>query len=257
MRTPRFEVVALPGMPMVKAGDDLAGLLLAAVADNGYALRDGDVVAVAQKIVSKVEGRLIPLSGVTASREAIELAEKTDKDPRMVQLVLNESTEVVRHRPGVLIVRHNLGFVAANAGIDQSNIEHGSGTHENALLLPLDPDGSAAALRAELCERCGCNVSVLITDSHNRPWRLGTVGTAIGSAGMTVLDDHRGGEDLYGRELKVTLINRADALAGAATLVMGETTEAIPAALIRGMDAEDSADNSAMINRPVAEDLFR
>lgn len=259
MRTPRFEVIALPGMPMVNAGDDLADLLLAAVAANGLALRDGDVVAIAQKIVSKVEGRLIALSSVTASPAAIELAEKTDKDPRIVQLVLDESTEVVRHRPGVLIVRHNLGFVAANAGIDQSNIEHGAGVEdaENALLLPIDPDASAAALRAELIERCGCNVSVLITDSHNRPWRLGTVGTAIGSAGMTVLDDHRGGEDLYGRELKVTLINRADALAGAATLVMGETTEAIPAALIRDMAAEDSADTSAMINRPVAEDLFR
>ncbi len=257
MRTPRFEVVALPGMPMVNAGDDLAGLLLAAVADNGYTLRDGDVVAVAQKIVSKVEGRLIPLADVTPSEEAIELAAKTDKDPRMVQLVLSESTEVVRHRPGVLIVRHNLGFVAANAGIDQSNIEHGAEGEENVLLLPLDPDASAAALRTELMKRAGCTVSVLITDSHNRPWRLGTVGTAIGSAGMTVLDDYRGGEDLYGRELKVTLINRADALAGAATLVMGETTEAIPAALIRGMAAEASSDTSAMINRPVAEDLFR
>lgn len=251
----RFEVVALPGLPMVAPGDDLTGILLEGVRANDLMLTDGDIIVVAQKIVSKAESRQVPLASVEASTEAQQLAVEVDKDPRLVQLILDESTEIVRKRPGILIVRHNLGFVAANAGIDQSNIDHEHG--EDALLLPMDPDASAETLRREVAERTGINVGVLIADSHNRPWRLGTVGTAIGSAGLTVLDDYRGGEDLFGRELKVTLINRADALAGAATLVMGETTEAIPAALIRGLPVDSSAGNAKDINRPIAEDLFR
>ena len=250
-----FSVVPVPGMPMVEAGDDLTAQIFQALASNGLDLVDGDVVCIAQKVISKAEGQLVPLADITPSAEAIALAEETDKDPRLVELILRESTEVLRKKPGVLIVRHRLGLVGAHAGIDQSNVDHGDG--EQALLLPADPDASAATLREEIRKRNGVNVSIIVTDSHNRPWRMGTIGGAIGCAGLEVLDDHRGGEDLYGRELKVTLINRADALAGAATLVMGETTEKVPLALIRGLPAEDSEQTAQMINRPLEEDLFR
>ena len=162
---------------------------------------------------------------------------------------------MLRKKPGVLIMRHKLGLVGAHAGVDQSNIEHGD--DENALLLPVDPDASAAALKADLEQRHRVSVGVIVTDSANRPWRLGTVGTAIGCAGITVLDDHRGGQDLYGRELKVTLINRADALAGAATLVMGETVERTPVVLVRGLAAQESDQDAKLIVRPLDEDLFR
>jgi len=254
-----FSVVPVPGMPMVESGDDLSAQVLAAIDAQALALVDGDVICLAQKVVSKAEGRQIPLKGVVASVEAQRLAEETDKDPRLVQLILDESTEILRQRVGVLIVRHKLGLVGAHAGIDQSNVDHAEG--EQALLLPVDPDASAAKLRQDVFTRAGVRVGVIITDSHNRPWRMGTIGAAIGCAGITVLDDHRGGSDVYGRELKVTLINRADALAAAATLVMGETTEKIPLALIRGLpdESDDTVTNqhAQMINRPLEEDLFR
>ena len=240
---------------MVAPGDDLARLLLDALAAQDLVLEDGDVLVVAQKIVSKSEGRMVRLADVTPSPEAVVLGEETDKDPRLVQLILDESTEVVRKKPGVLIVRHALGIVGAHAGIDQSNIEHGD--DECALLLPEDPDGSAARLHAELQRRTGKHVGVIVSDSANRPWRLGTVGMAIGAAGVAPLDDHRGGTDLFGRELKVTLINRADSLATAATLVMGETTERIPAALVKGLAQDAASDGAASILRPLEEDLFR
>ncbi len=249
----RFDPV--PGLPMIGAGDDLPCLVAQALSRIGLDLADGDVVCIAQKIVSKAEGRAVPLASVQPGPEAIRLARETDKDPRLVQLVLDESTEVMRHRPGVLIVRHRLGFVCAHAGIDQSNIEHGD--DECALLLPADPDASAAGLRARLQEETGVSLGILITDSHNRPWRLGTIGTAIGASGMGVLDDRRGTSDLYGRELKVTLSNRADAVAAAATLLMGETTERVPVVIARGVLPLESNDTAMSINRPLDEDLFR
>ncbi len=245
----------VPGLPMVQAGDDLAGLIATALCGAGISLAQGDVVCIAQKVVSKAEGRSVPLADVVAGEQARRLARETDKDPRLVQLILEESTEVMRHRPGVLIVRHRLGFVCAHAGIDQSNIDHGSGEH--ALLLPRDPDASAARLRVRLLDLTGHAVGVVITDSHNRPWRLGTVGTAIGVSGMGVLDDRRGGHDLFGRELQVTLSNRADAIAAAATLVMGETTERMPVVIARGIEPLQGDDTARAINRPLAEDLFR
>ena len=250
-----FAVTPLAGMGAVEEGDDLPELLLQAIDANGLRLRDGDILAVAQKIVSKAEGRQVDLDDVRASPEATALAAKTDKDPRLVQLVLDESTEVVRHKPGVLIVRHRLGLVGAHAGIDQSNIDHGDG--DAALLLPKDPDASAERLRQALAAATGCALGVVVTDSANRPWRLGTTGIAIGAAGMQVLDDRRGGNDMYGRELKVTLVNRADGIAAAATLAMGETTERTPAALVRGFPAAEPGQKAADAVRPLAEDLFR
>ena len=217
----RFHV--LPDIPMILAGDDLAAIIAASLERLAVPLADGDLVVLAQKIVSKAEGRLIPLHTVTASERAIELAKETDKDPRLVQLILDESSEVMRKRPGVLIVRHRLGNVGAHAGIDQSNVDHAGG--DCALLLPEDPDRSAAELRERLHALTGCRFGVLIADSMNRAWRLGTIGGAIGCAGFTVLDDLRGTNDLYGRELKVTVINRADSLAAAACLLMGESIQ--------------------------------
>lgn len=254
----RLDVLAVPRLPMVRPGDDLAALIAAALESAGLGLMDGDVVCIAQKVVSKSEGRLVALAEVEPSAEAVALARETDKDPRLVQLVLDESTEIVRKKPGVLIVRHRLGLVGANAGIDQSNIEHGDGADgEQALLLPEDPDASARRLRDALERWSGARLGVIVTDSSNRPWRLGTVGAAIGCAGIRALDDRRGGRDIYGRELKVTLINRADSLATAATLVMGETTERTPVALIRGLPKDDADEPAQSVIRPLDEDLFR
>lgn len=249
-------VLGIEGIPMVQEGDDLVEILLTAIRQLELALEDGDILVIAQKIVSKAEGRLVELDGVTPSTEAIALAQETEKDPRLVQLILDESTELLRKKPGVLITRHKLGLVGAHAGIDQSNIDHGK-AGAAALLLPEDPDATAFHLHNEISKRCGSHIGILISDSANRPWRLGTVGIAIGAAGLYVLDDHRGGTDLYGRELKVTLINRADSIVSAAMLVMGETTESIPAAIVRGFAPGQSNDNAAMIHRPVEDDLFR
>jgi len=246
---------AVPGVPMVRPGDDLPTVVLTALANAGFALAAGDVLVLAQKIVSKAEHRQIALADVDPGADARALAAEVDKDPRLVQLILDESTEVLRKKPGVLIVRHKLGLVGANAGIDQSNIDHGDA--DEALLLPSDPDVSAQALKAEINKRTGQSIGVIIADSMNRPWRMGTIGGAIGCAGVNVLDDHRGGTDIYGRELKVTLINRADALAGAATLLMGETTEKIPLVLIRGVAPYTGTGSARDIPRPLEEDMFR
>ncbi len=249
----QFHIV--PDLPMVKAGDDLAEMLLAGLARLPVTLQEGDILVLAQKIVSKAEGRLIPLATVTPSARAIELAQQTAKDPRLVQLILDESSEVMRQKPGVLIMRHRLGNVGAHAGIDQSNIEHLGG--ESALLLPVDPDGSAQRLRMAMQAATGRHLGVIIADSMNRAWRLGTIGGTIGCAGIKVLDDLRGTADLYGRELKVTIINRVDSLAATACLLMGESVQKTPAVLIQGLPFEDSMQTARDLVRPLAEDMFR
>ncbi len=253
MATLTFTPIA--GMPMVRPGDDLPTLILAALTAQKLRLETGDILVIAQKIVSKSEGRQIALATITPSPEAIALAKETEKDPRLVELILRESTTVLRKKPGVLIVRHRLGLVGAQAGIDQSNIEHDGDDH--ALLLPADPDASARRIRESFTAKIGVRPGVIVSDSMNRPWRLGSIGGAIGSAGIAVLDDRRGGHDIYGRELKVTLVNRADSIATAATLVMGETTEKTPVALVRGFPAEESAQTARDIIRPLEEDMFR
>jgi len=252
---PSLTITPLAGIPMVRAGDDLAALILTALGAQKLALEAGDILVVAQKIVSKSEGRQVSLASITPTPEAIQLAQETEKDPRLVELILRESTSVLRRKPGVLIVRQKLGLVGAQAGIDQSNIEHGA--DENALLLPEDPDRSARQIRDTIAKRTGVRPGVIVSDSMNRPWRLGTIGGAIGSAGIQVLDDRRGLHDIYGREMKVTMINRADSIATAATLVMGETTERTPVALVRGFAQEDHAQTARDIIRPLEEDMFR
>lgn len=274
--SPALTVVPLAGIPMIGSGDDLVAVVADALAGNGITPVAGDLICVAQKIVSKAEGRLVALKDVRPGEQAIQLAAETLKDPRLVQLILDESTEIVRKKPGVLLVRHRLGIVGAHAGIDQSNIEHGepgngqqaaleeravlqeqAALEEQALLLPEDPDLSAARLRAGLEARYGVRLGVIVTDSNNRAWRLGTIGSAIGCSGIRVLDDRRGQHDLFGRELKVTLINRADAFATMATLVMGETTEMTPVAVIRGLPADDVDEPARSAIRPLEEDMFR
>ena len=257
---PAFHVIGLPGIGMIEHGDDLTAIIVQALEQSQLSLEHGDVICVAQKIVSKAEGCLVALSDVAPSDEAEKLAVATHKDPRMVQLILDESSEVMRHKPNVLVVRHNLGFVGAHAGIDQSNVDHTDG--EMALLLPKDPDASAQKLRQGLEQHFAMRLGVVITDSHNRAWRMGTIGSAIGCAGIKVLDDSRGGEDIYGRTLQATLISRADALAGTATLMMGETTEKMPVVILRGLPPEqtlsdDPAQTAQLINRPLEEDMFR
>ncbi len=243
----RLELLALPGLPMVRAGDDLAALIEAGLARAGLALRHDDVLVLAQKIVSKAEGRSVALASVTPSAEAQELAGRVQKDPRFVELVLSESQRVVRARPGLLIVQHRLGFVMANAGIDQSNL----GEEGHALLLPRDPDGTAAALSARL----GC--PVIITDSFGRAWRRGTVGVAIGAAGLPALWDLRGRPDLFGRTLQVSISGFADEIAAAASLLQGQGAEAQPAVLVRGLAWDAPPNPAAELLRPEAEDLFR
>lgn len=245
----------LPGIPLIEAGDDLGAILHAALTRLPAALADGDVLVLAQKIVSKAEGRLVRLADVTPSARALALGAETDKDPRLVQLILDESTDILRQRPGMLLVRHRLGNVGAHAGIDQSNIDHADG--EGALLLPVDPDASALALHEALYALCGRRIAIIIADSMNRAWRLGTIGGAIGCAGLQVLDDLRGSSDMYGRELKVTLINRADSLAAGACLLMGESVERTPAVLIQGLPWRPTAQTARDIIRPLAEDMFR
>jgi coenzyme F420-0:L-glutamate ligase/coenzyme F420-1:gamma-L-glutamate ligase len=251
----RLEFEIIPGIPMIGNGDSLAEILFEALSNAGQELISGDIVVVAQKIVSKAEGRLVPLSSVVPSKAAIALALETEKEPALCQLILDESESVLRKKPGVIIVRHKLGHVGANAGIDQSNIDHVDG--DCALLLPLDPDQSARSLRSDLGKMAGCDIGVIICDSMNRPWRLGTIGGAIGCAGISVLDDLRGGEDMFGRELKVAMVNRADSLAATATLMLGETTEGTPALLIRGLAAEDSEQTTQDMMRPLEDDLFK
>ena len=251
-----LEVIPVDGLPIFQEGDSFAEILWGQLDDAGIDLQQGDIIVIAQKVISKIEGRQVALESVEPSAEACRLAEEVEKDPRIVELILQESTDVVRKKIGVLIVRHRLGHVGANAGIDQSNIDHHSGG--SALLLPVDPDRSAKGIREDLEKLAKVSLGVLITDSANRPWRLGTVGIAIGADNLMVLDDRRGGFDMYGRELKITLINRADSLAAAATLLMGETDEKIPVTIVRGAQSKGvSGQSSADMIRPLEDDLFR
>ena len=241
-------------LPLVQEGDGLTQLIPTALKHQNIQFRDDDILVVAQKIVSKSEGCAVLLKDVNPSAAAVSLALETDKDPRLVELILRESTEVIRKAPGVIIVRHRLGIISANAGIDQSNIDHAGG--ECALLLPADPDQSARRLRKALAKKTGKRLGVIVSDSMNRPWRLGTLGYAIGCAGVMVLDDRRGEADIFGRDLKVTMSNHADSIATAAMLMMGETSERVPAALVRGLNVKETPQTARDSIRPVAEDLF-
>jgi coenzyme F420-0:L-glutamate ligase / coenzyme F420-1:gamma-L-glutamate ligase len=249
-------LIALRGIKLVEPGDDLGAITIAAFASNGLAAQAGDVLVVAQKVVSKTEGRYVEVASVEPSAAAIALAGEIGKDPRFVEIVLGESKRVVRHRPGLLIVEHRLGFVMANAGIDHSNVSAADGV-ERVLLLPRDPDGSARALRDHLVGSFGVPIGVIISDSFGRPWRKGTVGIALGAAGLPAVIDMRGQPDLFGRELLVTETGFADEIAAAAGLLMGQADEALPMVLVRGLIWSAPDAPAAALIRPAEHDLFR
>jgi coenzyme F420-0:L-glutamate ligase/coenzyme F420-1:gamma-L-glutamate ligase len=251
-----LEVIALNGLPLITAGDDLVELIGSSLKQNRIEPRAQDVLVVAQKIVSKAEGRMVDLGTVKPSAQAIALAADVDKDPRLVEVILSESVRVVRARRNVLIVEHRLGFVMANAGVDQSNVGPADGA-SRVLLLPENPDRSAESLRHGLATSSGIELAVVINDSFGRAWRQGTAGIAIGVAGLPGLIDLRGRPDLFGRTLEVSVIGFADEVAAAASLVMGQADEASPVVLIRGLRWSAPASTAASIIRAPNEDLFR
>jgi len=254
MSAPSLELLALPGIPLVAPGADLAALPLAALTRAGLALRAGDVLAVSSKIVARAEGRCVALSSVQPGAEARQRAALTGKDARLVELVLRESRAISRQAPDVLLSEHRLGFICANAGIDHSNV---SGDEDLVVLLPQDPDGSAAQLRARLGSAGVAPPGVVIMDAQGRPFRLGTVGAAIGVAGLPALLDLRGRLDLFGRELRVSMQGYADMIASAAQLLGGEGAEGLPVILLRGLQHPAQDGRAVDLLRPAARDLYR
>jgi coenzyme F420-0:L-glutamate ligase / coenzyme F420-1:gamma-L-glutamate ligase len=249
------EIIAVEGLPEVDPGIDLPGLLTDHFKAASDSLLDGDIVVVTSKIVSKAEARFVDLGTVTPSPEACLLAEEVCKDPALVELVLRESAAIVRKARHVLITRHRLGHVMANAGIDASNV--GSGTGDQVLLLPQNPDASAQAIRDAITRQLDRDVAVIVSDSFGRPWRLGTTNVAVGVAGMPALIDQRGAVDRDGRVLQMTLIAVADSIAGAAGLMMGEADEGLPVAIVRGAAVQGLPQTSSALIRPASEDLFQ
>ncbi len=251
-----LRVRAVPGVPMVEPGDDLGGILPAALDGAGIVLRSGDVAVIAQKIVSKAQGRYAYLDEHPPSARARALAEVTGKDPRLVEIILSESKEVVAHGPNLIVAEHRSGHVMANAGVDRSNIRH---THERerVLLLPEDPDAVCEELKHVFDRHFAVDVATVMSDSVGRPWRTGTVGIALGCAGLPALEDLRGRPDLYGRPLEVSLTGLADSLAAAAALVMGEGDEALPFAVVHGARWQGEPTSAQALLRARELDLFR
>ena len=254
----------LNGIPIIRRDDNLADILIRSFSESNISIQDHDILVLAQKIISKAEGRVVNLNSVIPSKRALDLAEQTEKDTRLVELILQESEEVLRTRTGVIIVEHRLGFVCANAGIDHSNVNpplamgDELGAHgEWVLLLPQNPDNSARDLRKQLEEQTGKRIGVMIIDSHGRAWRNGTVGVAIGLSGLPGLEDLRGQPDLFGYKLQVTQVGVADELAAAASLVMGQATEGTPVVHVRGFPYELREGALQELIRPKEQDLFR
>lgn len=251
-------IAPLTGIPLIRQGDNLADIALNALQENNITLEDNDILVFAQKIVSKAEGRVANLVNVVPSQRARELAAETGKDPRLVELILQESNEVLRTRPGTIIVEHKLGFVCANAGIDHSNVAGAGNTAEEwVLLLPMEPDHSAEIIRKEIISKKGKQIGILIIDSHGRAWRNGTVGVAIGIAGLPGLQDLRGQADLFGFTLRITQVGVADELAAAASLVMGQAAESTPIVHVRGFPYSLREGSLKELIRPKEQDLFR
>ncbi len=252
----------LPGIPLVQPGDDLTELIWASCKRANLTLQNGDILVLAQKIVSKAEGRLVNLADVEPSTRAVVYAAETEKDPRLVELILRESSEVLRTRPGLIVVEHRLGFICANAGIDHSNVapppqRGNAGEDEWYLLLPEDPDASADRIRSALEAASGARLGVLIIDSHGRAWREGTVGVTIGISGLPAVVDERGWKDLFGYELRVTVVGAADELAAAASLMMGQAAEGTPVVHVRGFPYPLRESSLRELLRPREKDLFR
>ncbi|MFO0592161.1 MAG: coenzyme F420-0:L-glutamate ligase [Polyangiaceae bacterium] len=255
----RLEIVALSGLPIVSAGDDLAALIGEALARDGLSLMNGDVLVVTSKIVSRSENRFVDLATVTPSEEARALSAETGKDARVVELILRESIAISRKTKGAIIVRHRLGFVCANAGVDASNAAPAGappGSGPWALLLPTAPDAAAEAIRARLHDATGAAIGVVISDSFGRPFRLGTVGAAIGLAGVPGLWDRRGEKDLFGRTLEATITALGDQIAATADLVAGQASEGRAVVLVRGLSFPTGAHTATELVRPPQEDTY-
>ena len=250
----KLELFALAGFPLIKEGDDLSGLILKCLLKNEVGIEDGDILVLAQKIVSKTEGRKVALADVVPSQQAIDLGEETEKDPRLVELILQESNLILRKRPGLIIAEHKLGFVCANAGIDHSNV---AGIDEEVLLLPENSDHSAELIRRRIEKETGRKIGVMIIDSHGRAWRSGTVGITIGLSGVPALLSKIGDTDLFGMEMRATIIGAADELAAGASLMMGQVDEGTPVVHVRGFpyDLEESVVKDML--RDKERDMFR
>ena len=255
VKSSQLVFTALTGLPLVRAGADLVGLILGECSAAGEKLCDGDILVLAQKIVSKAEGRVVDLASVTPSAAALKLAQSSNKDPRLVEVILTESNEVIRQREGAIIVESRLGVVLANAGIDMSNVDQDGG--DAVLLLPEDPDRSCALLREEIKQRADVDVGVVINDSLGRAFRNGTAGAALGAAGVPTLVDLSGTPDLFGRPLRVTQVAIADELAAAASLLMGQANEGRPVVLVRGFWCHAAPGKGQDLVRVKEQDLFR
>ncbi len=249
-----LSLVALPGIPLVQPGNDLAQIILNSLQQSGLSLQTGDVLVISSKIVSKAEGCIVDLTTIEPGEKAVQIGNETQKDPRIVELVLRESKMVSRKAVGVLVTQHRLGFISANAGIDQSNVDD---TGDKVLLLPGNPDQSAQQIRAQLVAVTGVEVGIVISDTHGRPFRMGNVGVAIGVAGMPALVDLRGQTDLFGRELQISMQGYADLVASAAHLLCGESDEGRPVVLVRGLQFERTDGQAAELVRPPEQDLYR
>jgi coenzyme F420-0:L-glutamate ligase/coenzyme F420-1:gamma-L-glutamate ligase len=257
MKSPtRLTLTVVPGIPLLQPGDDLAAIIIAAISKAELAVSDGDIVVVAQKAVSKAQGRYVDLATVIPSWHAREVAVEVNKDPRLVEVILAESVRVVRKAPNVLIVEHRSGCIMANGGVDQSNAAPAEGA-EPVLLLPKDADAAAEAICATLAAHFGRRLGLVINDSFGRPWRKGTVGVALGAAGIPALKDLRGKPDLNGRPLQVSETGFADEVAAAASLLMGQADEGHPVVLISGFTLTDAPIPARALIRPASEDLFR
>lgn len=259
-------LTALSEIPIIRQGDNLADIVARALRASKIALEDGDILVLAQKIVSKAEGRLVHLDSVSPGQRAKELAATTGKDARLVELMLRESNSVLRTRPGVIIVEHRLGFICANAGIDHSNVapvgtnekdNQAIDENEQVLLLPEDPDKSASEIRAKIEAVTDKKIGVMIIDSHGRAWRIGTEGVCIGLSGLPAVVDERGWDDLFGRSLRITIVGVADELAAAASLVMGQAAEGTPVVHVRGFPYPLREGSLQELIRPREQDLFR
>ncbi len=253
-----LQLIPLTDFPMIQKGDEIADIIQASLKVNKIDLQDGDVLVIAQKVISKAEGRQVGLETVVPSAEAEALAQKTNKDSRIVELILRDSAEVLRHRPGLIVVEHKLGFVCANAGIDRSNVKQSDDSkYESVLLLPEDPDRSAKEIRLALEQIWKKRIGVLVIDSHGRAWRNGTVGISIGFSGLPGIVDLRGEPDLFGYKLKATQIAAADELAAAASLMMGQADEGLPVVHVRGFPYSLREGSFQELPRKLESDLFR
>ena len=244
----------LSEIPLIRQNDDLADIIVTSLDRSNIRLEDNDIIVIAQKVVSKAEGRTVDLQTIKPSRRAVELAVQTEKDPRLVELILRESESVIRTRPGTIIVEHKLGFICANAGIDHSNV---TGEGETVLLLPENPDRSAGHICMKIESAAKKKIGVMIIDSHGRAWRVGTEGVCIGLSGIPGVLDERGWRDLFGYTLRITVVGVADELAAAASLVMGQAAEGTPIVHVRGFPYPLREGSLKELIRPKGQDLFR